>query len=315
MSSKAFLAPLALLAGAAAALAQDYPSKPIRILTALAGGSSDAVARIIGQAASDSLGQPVVIDNRTNVIASEAVSKSAPDGYTLLVSSESLWIRALMDRVPYDVVRDFAPVSQITREVYVVAVHPSLPVKSLRDLIALAKARPGALNYGSALSGSGTHLSAALFTSMARVNIVQVPYKGIAQSITALVGGEVQVMFANPSVVTPHVKAGRLRALAVTAAEPTVLAPGLPTIAAAGVPGYECVSIQGLWAPGKTSAAIVNRLNQEVIRAFKLPGAKEKFLAIGSEMVGSSPEQFAAFIKSDIVKMGRLVREANIKPD
>ncbi len=302
-----------IVLGVATATAQEYPSKPIRIITAAAGGSSDAVARLIAQGITDSLGQPVIIDNRGNVIASEVVSRSPPDGYTLTVSSESLWIRSLLDKVPYDVVRDFAPVTQITREAYVIAVHPSLPVKSVKELIALAKAKPGALNYGSATNGSGTHLAAALFTSMAGVNIVQVAYKGIAQSITALVGGEVQLMFANPSVVTPQVKAGRLRMLAVSAPEPTALAPGVPTIAAAGVPGYECVSLQGLFAPGKTPAAIVNRLHQEVVRVLNGPGAKEKVLNIGSEIVGSSPEQFAAFIGPDMARMGKLIKDANIK--
>jgi len=297
------------------ASAQDYPNKPIRIFTAAAGGSSDIVARAIAQGFTDSLGQPVLVDNRTSLIASESVSKAPPDGYALLISSESLWIRPLMDKVPYDVVRDFSPIGQLSREVYVVAVHPSVPAKSVKDLIALAKAKPGALNYGSGTNGSGTHLSGALFTSMAGVNIVQVPYKGVAQSVTALIGGEVQLMFANPSMVAPHVKAGRLRTLAVTAAEATVLAPGLTTVAASGLPGYEAVSIQGMLAPAKTSAAIINRLNQEVVRVINLPGLKEKFISGGSELVGSSPEQFAAFIKSDTARIAKVIKDAGIKVD
>lgn len=312
----AFIGLLILTAlGAAAALAQDYPNRSIRIITAPAGGSSDNVARTIAQGIIEGLGQPAVVDNRTNVAASEAVYKAPPDGYILLVSSESLWIRPLLEKVPYDLVKDFTPVGQVTREFYAVAVHTSLPVNSVRELIALAKAKPGALNYGSALSGSGTHLAAALFMSMAGVNIVQVAYKGIAQSITAVAGGEVNLMFANPSLLAPHAQAGKLRILAVSSAAPTALAPGVPTIAASGVPGYECVSIQGLFAPGKTPAAIINRLNQQIARVVNQPGAKERFLNIGSEVVGSTPEQFAAFIEVDNARMTKLVKDANIKAD
>ena len=306
---------IVIFLGGGAASAQDYPNKPIRIITAAAGGSSDAAARVIAQGATDSLKQPVIVDNRTNVIAADVVSKSPPDGYTLMVSSESLWIRPLLEKVPYDVMRDFKPVGQLTREVYVVAVHPSLPAKSVKELVALAKAKPGVLNYGSATVGSGTHLAAALFTSLAGVNIVQVPYKGVAQSLTALVSGEVQLMFANPSIVTPHAKLGKLRTLAVTAPEPTVLAPGVPTVAASGVPGYEIVSLQGLFAPGKTPAAVINRLNQESVRVLNLPGVREKLLNLGAEIVGSSPQQFTVFITTDMGRLGKLIKDANIKAE
>jgi tripartite-type tricarboxylate transporter receptor subunit TctC len=294
---------------------QDYPNRPIHILTAPAGGSSDNVARSIAQAITESTGQQVIVDNRTNVVASETGYKAPPDGYTLVVSSESLYVRPLLEKTPYDIQRDFAPVSQATREVYVIAVHPSLPVKTVRELLALAKAKPGQLNYGSALNGSGTHLAAALFTSMANVNIVQVAYKGIPQALTGLLGGEVNFMFGNPSLVGPHEKTGRLRIIAVTAPEPTQLAPGVPTVSASGVPGYSIISLQGLWVPIKTPAAVINRLNQEVVRLVNQPSSKEKFQLIGSEGVGSSPEQFAAFIASDITKFAKLIKDANIKAD
>ncbi len=299
--------------GAGGASAQDYPNRTIRILTAAAGGSSDLVARPIAQGFTDSMRQPVVIYNRPSILGSEIVSKASPDGYTLLISSESLWTRPLLDKVPYDFATGFTPVGQISREVYVLAVHPSLPVKSVRQLIALAKAKPGALNYGTGPNGSATHLSGELFRSLAGIKIVQVPYKGVAESVTAMISGEVHMMFANPSLVAPHAKVGRLRTLAVTTAEPTALVPGLPTVAASGLPGYESISVQGLLAPGKTPAAIVNRLNQEMVRVLNQPGLKEKFLNNGSELLGSSPERFAAFIASDMARMGKVIKDAGIK--
>ena len=301
----------ALLAGGAAS-AQEYPSRPIRIYTAPAGGSSDFAARILAQGMGESLRQPIVVDNRAGPIAQEAVFRAPADGYHVLLSSESVWIRGLMEKVPYEIVRDFAPIGQIARAPYVVAVHPSLPVKSVKDLIGLAKAHPGALNYGTAAIGSGTHLAGALFVSLAGVNIVQVGYKGVPQSLSALMAGEVQLMFANPSMVAPHVKTGKLRALGVTTREPTVLAPGLPPVAAA-VPGYEAVSLQGLHAPGKTPSAIVGRLHQEMMRVLELPGVKEKFLSGGWQTAPSSPEQFAAFIRDDIARWSKVIKAAGIK--
>ena len=294
---------------------QDYPSKPIRIITAGAGGGVDFTARLIAQSISGPIGQQVIVENRTGILASEAVSKAPPDGYTLLVNGSSHWVRFLLAKMPYDPVKDFAPISLVSRDIYVLAVHPSLPVKSTKELIALAKARPGALNYAAGTPGGGTHLAGELFKSMAGVNIVAVAYKGPAQSLIALAAGEVQVGFvtAASGPLVPHLKSGRLRPLAVTSAEPSALAPGLPTIAASGVPGYESVGISGIWAPAKTPATIINRLHQEIVRALTLPEVKERLLNADVEAVGSSPEQFAAMIKSDMVNMAKVIKDAGLK--
>jgi len=292
---------------------QEYPSKSIRIVTAAAGGGSDFTSRVVAQGISGPLGQPVIVDNRTAILAAEAVLKAPPDGYTLLVTGTSFWVGPLLQKAPYDAVRDFAAVVQIAREINLVAVHPSVPAKSVKELIALAKARPGELNYALTVVGSSNHLSAELFKSMAGVNIVGIAYKGSAAGITALISGEVQLSINDAGLVSPHVKSGRLRALAVTSAEPSALVPTLPTVAASGLPGYEAVSMTGLWAPAKTPGTILNRLNQEIVRFLRTAEAKEKFLNNGAETVGSSPEQFASTIISDIAKWGKVIKDAGIK--
>ena len=289
---------------------QEYPSKTIRIITAAAGGGADFTARLIAQGLSASLGQPVVVDNRTGILASEAVSKAPPDGYTLLVIGSSVWIGPLMQKMPYDM-NDIAPISLTDGTANLLAVHPSLPVKSVKELIALAKARPGELNYSSSPPGSPTHLAAELFNSMAGVKIVRVVYKGTAPAIAALIGGEVQMIITDAGLLTPHAKSGRLRALAVTSAQPYALAPGLPTVAAT-VPGYESGSVTCLFAPAKTPAAIITRLNQEVVRYLARSDVKEKFFNAGAETVGNSPGEFAALIKSDTAKWGKVIKDAGI---
>ena len=304
-----------LLLGASVVSGQDYPIKPIRIVTAGAGGGVDFTARLIAQGISGPLGQQVIVENRTGIQASETVSKAAPDGYTLLVNGSSHWVRFLLAKMSYDPVKDFSPISLVSRDIYVLAVHPSLPVKTTKELIALAKARPGALNYAAGTPGGGTHLAGELFKSMAGVNIVAVPYKGPAQSLIALVAGEVQVGFvtAASGPVVPHLKSGRLRPLAVTSAEPSALAPGLPTVAASGLAGYESVSNSGIFAPAKTPEAIINRLHQEIVRTLSRQEVKERFFNAGVDTVGSSPQQFAATIKSDTAKMSKVIKEAGIK--
>ena len=299
--------------GAGVVSGQDYPNKIIRIITG-SGGSNELKARLIAQGIAGPLGQPVVLEFRaTPVIVAETVSKAPPDGYTLLVSGGTLWLTPLFQKVPYDAVRDFSPVSLLERSPTALAVHPSLPVKSVTELIALAKARPGDLNYSSAGAGNTSWIAMELFKSLAGVNIVSVPYKNSAQALTALIGGEVQVMYSDPILVTPHVKAGRLRALAVTSATPSTLAPGLPTIAASGLPGYEYISVTAMSAPAKTPEAIIKRLNQEVVRVLNSSDMKQKFLDSGIEALSSSPEELAATIKSDIAKIGKLVKDAGIR--
>jgi tripartite-type tricarboxylate transporter receptor subunit TctC len=310
------VAGLALMA-VGVAYCQPYPNRPVRIVTAGVGGSSDFVSRIIAQAISGPLGQQAIVDNRpSGVIPGEVVAKSPPDGYILLVSSNTLWIQAfLRGSTPYDTVRDFAPVSLTNRQPSLVIVHPSLPVKSVRELIALAKARPGELNYAAGAIGSADHLAAELFKFMARVDMVGIFYKTGATRMAELVGGHVQVSFSTSGTVMPHVRSGRLRALAVTSAEPTPLAPGIPTVASAGVLGYEAIQILGVFAPAKTPAALISRLNQEIVRALSQADVKEKFLISGVETVGSSPEAFAAVIKADMAKWEKLIKATGIRAE
>ena len=296
--------------------AQDYPNKTIRIVTSPAGGGSDFTSRLIAQGLSGPLGQPIIVENRpTGVIPGEIVSKATPDGYTLLITGSNFWIGPLLRKIPYDPMRDFSPITLISREVNVIAAHPSIAVKSVKELIALAKAKPGELNYASSSIGGPSHLAAELLKAMASVNIGHIPYKGGGPQITALIGGEVQVAIADVSLVTPHVKSGRLHALAVTSLEPSVLAPGLPTVAASGLPGYESVSMTGMFAPGKTAGAIINRLNEETVRFINRPEVKERFLTARGEVVGNSPQQFDAIIKSDVATMGKVIKNAGIKAD
>ena len=292
---------------------QDYPNKPIRIITGGAGGGSDFAARLVAQGITGPLGQPVIVDNRATLPAIDAAAKAPPDGYTLYVGGGSLWIFPLLNKVTYDVVRDFSPIALLVREVNVVAVNPSVAAKSVKELIALAKAKPGALNYAMNIAGGPAHLGAELFKSLAGVNIVGVAYKSNAAGVTAVIGGEVQLLISDASELMPHVKSGRLRALAVTSAEPSAMAPGLPTVAASGLPGYESSGMTEIMAPAKTPGPIINRLNQEIARHLNTAEIKERFFSAGAEVVASSPEQLAAIIKSDIAKWGKLIKDAGIK--
>ena len=304
-----------MLPGAGVTSAQDYPSKTIRIIAGTAGGGSDLAARVIAQGISGPLGQPVIVDNRgAAVVAAEAGSKAPPDGYTLLVAGSGIWLFPLLQKAPYDVVRDFSPLSLISREVNIVAVHPSLPVKSVGELIALAKARPGQLNFSGTASGT-IFLAGALFRSMAGVNIVNVPYKGTTPALTALLNGEVQLTILDTGLLATHVKSGKLRALAVTSATPSALTPGLPTVSASGLPGYEWIGMTLIFAPAETPAAIISRLNSEIVRALNMAEAKERLLNFGSEVIASSPGQLAAAMKSDMVKMEKVIKDSGIRID
>jgi tripartite-type tricarboxylate transporter receptor subunit TctC len=312
----AWMFPLGMMVlGAGMVFGQNYPNKPIRIVASAAGGSGDFAARLIAQGLSGALSQQVVVDNRGGVIPGEIVSKAPPDGYTLLIDAASFWIGPLLQETPYDPVKDFAPVTLTDSAPNVLVVNPSLPVKSVKELIALAKARPGELNYGSSSTGSTPHLAAELFNMMAGVKIVRVPFKGSGPAVISLLGGQVQLMFATAGSVAPHVKSGRLRALAVASLQPSALAPGLPTIAASGVPGYEAVAFEGMFAPAKTPVAIIDRLNQEIVRVLNRAEVKERFFNAGVETVGSTPEEFAAAIKSNVAKWGKLIKDAGIRDE
>lgn len=303
--------------GAGAASGQEYPNKVIRIVAPDAGGGADFAARLIAQGLPARLGQQVIVDNRGGgVFAGEAVAKAPPDGYTLLYHGSSLWnLPLLRDNLPWDPVRDFVPVTLAAVYPDVLVVHPSLPVKSVKELIALAKARPGEIDFSSGIVGSSGMLAAELFKYMAGINIVRISYRGAGPSLVAVMSGEVQLSIANAAAATPHMKAGRLRALAVTSAQPSAVVPGLPTVAASGLPGYEAASMSGLFAPARTPAAVIARLNREVVAELSGEEVKKRFFSVGVETVGSSPEQFAATIKSQMAKMGNLIKQANIRAE
>jgi tripartite-type tricarboxylate transporter receptor subunit TctC len=301
--------------GAGNGHAQDFPNKPIRFVTDGAGTGNDFMARLVAQGISGSLGQPVIVDNRSPSDRPVAmVIKAPPDGHTLLVTGGSLWNGPLLRKTFYDPLKDFSPVTTITREVMVLVVSPSLPVTSTKELIAYAMARPGALNYGSASSGGSGHLAGELFKLMAGINIVRVAHKSSSAALTSVMGGEVQMMLSSTGTAMPHVKSGRVKALAVGSAKQSPLAPGLPTVAAT-VPGYEATSLSGLFAPASTSAAIKMQLSQQVTRYLATAEAGQQFLNVGLEAVGGSPEEFATAIKADMMRVIRLVKEAGIRVD
>lgn len=296
--------------------AQSYPHKPVRIITSEVGGGADFQARLIGHGISAALGQQVIIENRGGgVIPGNNVAKALPDGYTLLYTGSAHWLLPFMrDNVPYDPVKDFAPVTLPVRAPNLLVVHPSVAAQSVKELIALAKAKPGALNYGSGAPGSSSHLAPELFKALAGVDIVRVPYKGTGPAINDLLGGQLQMMFSNASSVTPHVKAGRLRALGVSSAQPSALAPGVPTVSA-GLPGFESVSNLGIFAPARTPTAVIRRINEEVVRYLETADAKERMLNAGVETVASTPEHLAAVVKSEMARMGKIIRSVGIRAD
>jgi len=298
--------------------AQDFPNKVVHLYTAEAGGGADFVARIIAQGLSANFGHQVVVDNRGGGLASgELVARAAADGYTLLLQGSAFLLAPLLrNNVPYDVIRDFAPISLADTSPNILVIHPSLPIHSVRDLIALARARPGALNYASGSIGASPYLAAELFKAMADVKIVLINYRVTALALNELIGGQVQLMFVTTGAgSTSHIKSGRLKALAVTSAQPSALAPGLPTIAASGVPGYEAISFHALFAPAATPPAIIAKLNAEINRVIKRPDVREKFFAAGVDANGGSPEQFSVTVKSEVAKWGKVIKDAGIRAD
>ena len=299
-----------------AVCAQPYPNRPIRIVTSETGGGNDVQARLIAQAITVRLGQRIVVDNRASgVIPGEIVSKATPDGYTLLLYNNALWMGQLMQRTPYDATTDFAPIVWLSSVPNILIVNATLPVNSVIELITLAKAKPGELNYASSGTGASNHLAGELFKAMAGVDIVRIPYKGAALGLTDVIGGRVQLMFPTSVAATPYVKSGKVKALAVTSAEPSALAPTLPTIAAAGLPGYESIAIYGVFAPAKTPRPIIDKLNEEIVRILNAPDLKEKFFNIGMEPMGGSPERLASTMKSEMARMAKVLKRAGIRSD
>jgi len=306
---------------ATAALAQSYPAKPIRLIVPFAaGGGNDNVARLVGKHLSDSLGQQLVIDNRPGaggVLGAELAAKAVPDGYTLFlggVGSHAVNPN-LNVSLPYDPIRDFAPVALLAQAPLVLVVHPSVPADSITAFVALARSRPGQLNYASNGNGSSSHLAAVMFDSMTGVDMVHVPYKGLSPALTDLLSGRVQLMFSSVVAILPHIKAGKLRGLAVTGSRRLASMPNLPTIAESGLPGYEASSWYGVLAPAGTPREIVARLNAELVKALEQPEVRTSLLAEGAEPIGGSPEQFAAHIRSEMERLGKMIREAKIRPE
>jgi len=304
-----------LLSGVACANAAEYPVKPLRIVTSEAGGGNDVPARIVAQGLTLALGQQVVIENRpSGVVPAEIVAKAAPNGYTLLFYNNALWTAPLIQATPYDMLRDFTPVSAVARAVNVLTVNSALPAKSVADLIALAKTTPGGLNYGSSGTGASNHLAAEIFRTMAQIDIVRVNYKGAGPALTALIAGELQLMFPSAGAATPHVRAGRVKALAVTSAAPSALFPGLPAIAAT-LPGYESLAIYGLFAPAGTPPAIIVRLNTVVAQFLARADIQERFAAAGMDAAASTPGQLSASVQAEVARIGKVIRAAGIRVD
>jgi tripartite-type tricarboxylate transporter receptor subunit TctC len=308
---------LALSIGTASALAQTFPTKPMRIVTGGAGGGNDIAARLIAEGLTATLGQQVIVENRASGFApGETVAKAAPDGHTIVLSGRSHWMAPLTVTIkaPYDPIRDFAPITVPASTPNVLAVHPSLPVKSVKELIALAKARPGELNYGASGQGSGPHLAAELFKSMAGINVVHVNYRAMGGVYTDLMAGQVQIAFGSAPGIMPHVQSGRLKGLAVSSAQPSPLAPGLPPIATTGLPGYDFTSPFGIFAPADTPRAIVKRLHDEIIRVLHTASVKDKLFKAGLDVVGSTPEQLAAMVKSEMENERSRVVDHVVRP-
>ena len=311
---------LVLLVAATQAFAQSYPSKPIRIVVPYPpGGFNDTLGRTLAAKFQEAWGEPVIVENKpgaNTVIGSDSVAKSQPDGYTLLIVAFPFAVTpSLLKAMPYDTLKDFQPVILAATSPNLLVVHPQVPIHTVKELIAAAKAKPQSLSYASTGNGSSNHISMELFKSLAGVDIVHIPYKGSAPAVTDLLGGQVQVMFDNVPNVLPHVKAGKLRALAVSGATRTPLAPDVPTVAEAGVPGYELTVWFGLVAPAATPREVVQKLNAESLRILAMPDVRERFLAQGVEPRGSTPEQFAQHIRLQMAKWSKVVRDAGVKAE
>ncbi len=311
----------ALLAAPLTASAQAYPNRPVRIVVPFpAGGGADIFARLVGKKFTETLGQQFVADNRagaSGIIGCEIVARAAPDGYTLLLGTTGTHTTnpAVFQKLPYDSLKDFAPVSLIAESPFVLLVHPSLPVKTVPELIALAKRQPGQLTYGSSGVGSSSHLGFELFNLMAGINTVHVPYKGLPPATADTIAGNLTMTWDSVTASSPFIKTGRVRALGIGSAKRSALLPELPTIAEAGLPGYELGSWYGLFAPANTPSEIVRLLHGEVVKSLTSNGMKEQFAALGAEPIGNSPEQFTAVLQRDLAKWAKVARQANVKTE
>ena len=309
------------MAAAPAAAQQNFPTRPIRMICPFPpGGTTDLVARLVAQKFTEAWGQQVVVDNRPGaggVIGTEMVAQAAPDGYTILLGSITTHAvnPALYKNLKFDPIKDFAPVSLVVSSPQLLAVHPSVPAKSVKELIALAKAKPGQFNYASAGTGTSPHLTFELFRSMAGIDVVHVPYKGTGPAITDLVGGQVQMMITGVVALMPHVKSNRLRALGVTSAKRVAALPDVPTIAESGVPGFDVSSWFGVFLPAKTPRPIVMKMNGEIQRILANPEVRQRLIDQGADPASNTPEEFAAYVKSEMARWGQVVRSTGAKAD
>lgn len=306
----------ALPVTAGAATGDVYPNKPIRIMATAPGGLTDVAARLIAPGLSANLGQQVVVDNRNAIVAVETAAKAAPDGYTILMNGSAFWLMPLLrEKVSWDPVKDFVPITMVVTSPSILVVHPAVPVKTVAELIALAKSKPGTLNYAAGTIGATPHLAAELFKYMAGIDLVRISYKGTGPAVTALIAGESQVSFPNAGSAMAHVKSGRLKALAVCSAQPSALAPGLPTVTETGLPGYESVSPQALFAPAKMPPALVNRINSEVLKVMRSPEVRERFFNTGMEVAAGTPQELGAAVKSEMARMGKVIKAVGIREE
>ena len=318
------MAALTVLIAAAlpgAALAQTYPNKALRMIVPFPpGGPNDIIGRLLAQKMGEQMGQAIIVDNRGGaggIIGTEAVAKAAPDGYTMLFSgTASLSINpSLYLKLPYDAVADFAPISLVGTAPSILVVNPELPVKSVKELIEYARANPGKLNFASAGIGTPPHLAGELMNTAANIRMVHVPYSGGGPAMNDLMAGQVQLYFSGISAALPLIKSGKMRAIAVTSAKRTAIAPDMPTIAESGLPGFEVGNWYAIVAPAKTPAAIVGRLNAEIVKSLSGPEVKKRFLDLAADPIGSTPEELAAYQKSEIAKWAKAIKAAGIKPE
>ena len=310
----------ALCFQAASAAAQNFPAKPVRVIVPFApGGATDVVFRLLAPKLSANLGQQAVIENRAgggSTIGMDIVAKAAPDGYTLGVANLSFAVNpSLLAKLPYDTERDFAPVSLVTIVPLGISVHPSVPARSVKELIALAKAKPGSLNYASSGNGSATHMATELFKVLTGTDIVHVPYSGGGPAVMAVVGGQVSIYTGSIPSQLQQIKSGRLVALAVTSSKPDPALPGIPTVAEAGVPGYEAVEWQGIVVPSGTPGPVIQRLNRAVVESVKAPEFNERLAGVGAHAVGSTPGEFADYIKKELATWSRVIKATGIRID
>jgi len=298
-------------------MAQTYPVKPIRFLVGFPpGGTNDILARALAPKMSEYLGQPVVIENRggaSTAIATELAARAAPDGYTILLNAAGHATNPALMKLPFDPVRDFAFITLVAESQNLLVLHPSVPARTVKELIAVSKQRPGEINFGSSGIGTTPHLSAELFQYMTGAKWVHIPYKGSGLGLTALLAGEISLYFANVPAVIRHVQAGKLRPIALSGPKRTAAVPGIPTVAESGLPGFEVTSWFGISAPARTPRPVVDRLHGEIVRALNTPDLRERMQGMGADPVGNTPEQYTAFVQNEIVKWGKVIKAAGIK--